>query len=243
MLFPQAAFVEKGQEVVVRYQWGHPFEHQLFNAPDPQRLMVLGPDGQKTDLTAKLEKIVQPSGAQEKIMTFQLRYRPDQRGDYLFVLTTPPIWMEEEQEFFKDVVKVVLHVQAQKGWDASAGEVLEWLPLTRPYGLQPGMVMQAQFLAEQKPLGGTLVEIEKYNAVPPKKLPPDEHITRTSKTDLNGIVTTTLPEAGWWGLTAGRENGKREHQGKMYPLRQRSTFWLHVDGPIRFTEEKKDDSP
>ena len=229
MLLPQAASVEKGREVVIQYQWGHPFEHQLFDAPEPQGLVVHSPDGQKIDLGSKLEKTSRSSGEQEKVTIYKLRFKPDQRGDFRFVLTTPAIWMQEEREFYQDIVKMVLHVQAQKGWETSADQVLEWLPLTRPYGLQPGMVFQAQILAEQKPLGGTLVEIEKYNPAPPKQLPPDEHITRTARSDPNGTVTTKLPEAGWWCLTAHRENGRREHNGKMYPIRQRATLWVYVD--------------
>ncbi len=62
--------------------------------------------------------------------------------------------MEEEQEFLEDSIKVVVHVQAQKGWDASAGDAIEIMPLTRPYGLQPGMVFQVQALWQQKPLAG-----------------------------------------------------------------------------------------
>ena len=131
----------------------------------------------------------------------------------------------------------MLHVQAQKGWDATAEAPLQLTPLTRPYGLQPGMVFQAQALAAGKPLGGAVVEIERYNAPPapeppftPKKpIPPDEQIMRTAKTDPNGVVTCTLTEAGWWCVTAQRDGGKKERDGKMYPVKQRATFWVFVD--------------
>src|SRR5258708_18277576 len=116
--------------------------------------------------------------------------------------------MAEDGEFLRDTVKVVLHVQAQKGWDAQAGEGFEWETLTRPYGLQPGLTFQARVLP------GSLVEVERYNETPPKKLPPDEQITRVVKTDPNGVATCTLPEAGWWALTGSRPGGKKEHEGK-----------------------------
>src|SRR5207248_3223291 len=110
---------------------------------------------------------------------YSLRFTPAHRGDYVFVLQTPPIWLEEDEVFVQDTVKVVLHVQAQKGWDAAVREDFEFTPLTRPYGLEPGMVFQAQLGARPSgPATGVPVEVERYNAAPPKELPPDEQITR-----------------------------------------------------------------
>src|SRR5947209_3902759 len=137
--------------------------------------------------------------------------------------------MEEDREFLQDTVKAVLHVQAQKSWDAAAGQAFEMVPLTRPYGLQPGMAFQAQALVEGKPLAGAMVEIEHYNPVAPKELPPDEHITRTAKTDPNGVVTCTLTQPGWWCVAAHRDGGRRERDGKAYPVRQRAILWVFVD--------------
>jgi cobalt/nickel transport protein len=243
MVLPQTASAKRGEAVTLVYQWGHPFEHQLFDAPAPQRLVVIAPDGTTADLTAKVESISQPLAGGKKAKAFQVRFTPDKRGDYVVVLATPPIWMAEDEEFLQDTVKVVVHVQAQKGWDGAAGQGLEMMPLTRPYGLQPGMVFQAQALAESKPLAGALVEIERYNAATPAKLPPDEHITRTAKTDPNGVVTATLTDPGWWCLTAQRAGGQKIHNGKMYPVKQRSTLWVFVDGALLFTPVKDSKTP
>src|SRR5438034_1143004 len=57
MLLPHAASVKQGDAVTFLYLWGHPFEHQLFDAPAPQSVAVLAPDGQKTDLSKTLEKV------------------------------------------------------------------------------------------------------------------------------------------------------------------------------------------
>lgn len=232
MLLPQTPSAKRGEAVSVLYQWGHPFEHQLFDAPAPESVFVLAPDGQKTDLLKSLAKISVPTAEGKKVVAYRFRFTPEQRGDYLFVLITPPIWMEEEQEFFQDTVKVVLHVQAQKGWDTAARQEFELVPLTRPYGLHAGMVFQAQALKMSKPLAGSLVEVERFNATAPKELPPDEQITRTARTDPNGVVTATLTEPGWWCLTAHREGTPREHKGKAYPVQQRATFWVFVDEKI-----------
>ena len=242
MLLPQAASVKRGERVAVIYQWSHPYEHQLFDTPAPQSVAVVAPDGKKTDLTPTLEKFTQP-GDEKQVTAYRFHFTPEQRGDYLFVVNAAPVWMEEDQEFYQDTVKAVLHVQAQQGWEKSAGQAMEVVPLTRPYGLQPGMVFQAQAFTDAKPLVGALVEVEHYNPVPPKRLPPDEHITRTARTDPNGVVTATLTEPGWWALTAQRLNGHREHAGKMFPVRQRATLWVFVDGAIRFTAVKDAGKP
>ncbi len=218
MLLPQPASAKKGETIALLYQWGHPF----------------APDGKKTEWKKGLEKI-SVAGETSQVTAFRTSFIPDQRGDYLLVLKTAPIWIPEEREFFEDTVKVILHVQVQKGWDAAAGLPFELVPLTRPYGLHPGMVFQAQLDVldgkAKTPGAGTLVEIEHYHQTQPAALPPDEHITRTAKTDANGVVTCTLTEPGWWCLTAAREGGTREHDGKQYPVRQRCTLWVFVDEP------------
>ena len=49
-----------------------------------------------------------------------------------------------------------------------------------------------------------------------------------------GTATVTLPEPGWWCITAVKKAGlTREREGKAYPLIQRATLWVHVDEPQR----------
>jgi cobalt/nickel transport protein len=232
MLLPESSSARSGQPVTIVFQWGHPFEHQLGNAPAPKSLTVLSPSGKKIDLTTALREVAfLPARQSSGIRAFRLRFTPEERGDFVFVLHGSPIWMEEDHAFFQDTVRVVLHVQAQKGWDASVGKGFEMIPLTRPYGLQPGMAFQARVLADGQAVAGTLVEVERYNPAPPTSLPPDEHITRTAKTDPGGVVTVSLMESGWWSLTAARDGGKKEHDGKTYPVRERVTFWVFVNDP------------
>ncbi|HEV3081322.1 MAG TPA: hypothetical protein VGY66_16190, partial [Gemmataceae bacterium] len=109
------------------------------------------------------------------------------------------------------------------------------VPLTRPYGLQPGMVFQAALETGKANGSGLIVEVERYNQSPPKALPADEQITRTVKTDRNNVLTCSLPEAGWWGITAQRESGKMARNGKEYSTRQRTTLWVFVDEKIPST--------
>jgi cobalt/nickel transport protein len=230
MLLLDKASMKKGDEVTLTYQWGHPYEHQLFDAPKPENLLVLAPDGKKTDLTKNLTKVDLAGNDNKAVSAYRVVFKAEQRGDYVFVLKTPPIWMEEEKEYLQDTVKVVLHVQTQKGWDSCGHEGLEIKPLTRPYGLQAGMVFQAEVRGpDKKGIEGLLVEVERYNPKPPSILPPDEQITRSAKTDASGVFTCTLTDPGWWCIAAAREGVSMERQGKKYPLRQRAIHWVFVD--------------
>src|SRR5262249_811703 len=46
MLLPQATSVKRGEPVTIVYQWGHPFEHQLFDTPSPQGHSLRTPNGE-----------------------------------------------------------------------------------------------------------------------------------------------------------------------------------------------------
>jgi cobalt/nickel transport protein len=248
MLLPSTASAKKGEKVTFTFQFGHPFEHQLFDAEPPEKLLVVTPDRKKTDLTKQLEKISLVGDKGNKVSGYRLTYTPERRGDHVFVLRSAPVWMEEEKYYVQDTVKVVLHVQAQKNWDADSG-LLELMPLTRPYGLTPGLVFQAEMTERWKPIPPVttrppvpsvviaehpfalaLAEVERYNPTPPAKLPPDEHITRTLKLDRQAKLVTTLPEAGWWALTVTSPYARKHKvKEKELPLRFRSTLWVYVD--------------
>jgi cobalt/nickel transport protein len=234
IFLPEKHSVRRGETVTLLYQWGHPFEHQLFNAPAPEKVFVVAPDGTITDVTKQLENVIAVTASGDRVTAYRLRFTAAQRGDYVFILNTVPIWMPEDQLFFQDSVKVVLHVQAQRGWDAAAEVPFQLTPLTRPYGLLPNMVFQAQVQSQRlsnqtKEPAPFLVEIEHYNPSPPATLPPDEQITRTVKTDPNNVMSCTLTDPGWWCITAQRNGGQRQHEGKSYPVRERATFWVYVD--------------
>jgi cobalt/nickel transport protein len=226
MLLPEKHSVQRGEAVTFLYQWGHPFEHQLFDAPAPREVWQLSPGGTRLSVLGRLQKQVHPGPVK-----FFVRFQAEERGDYLFGLVSAPIWMEEEQEFVEDFVKTVVHVQAQRGWDATLGMELELVPLTRPYGLAAGCAFLTQGFRAGKPLANALVEVERYSDQAPSSMPPDEQITRTVKTDVNGVATCTLAEPGWWCITLQHLEGTRQHDGKPAPVRKRASFWVYVDSP------------
>ena len=160
MLLPETAMAKKGDKVGFVYQFGQPFKHELFDASEPTKVVMRLPDGKMEDLTKKLEKFKKAGGGDGKEVTaFRFDFTPEQRGDHWFVLMTPPIWKEESKEFYQDTVQVVLHVETQNGWDKlgpdhQGRDPFQFVqfginrpslmqPLTRPYGLLPGMVFQA----------------------------------------------------------------------------------------------------
>ena len=228
MLFPGWPSISTEKSTSFVFQWGHPFEHELFDAALPEKVIMVSPDRQQTDLTASLTKTTVKGTDQKDVSVFRFSFKPEKRGDYTCVATAAPLWMEHENHFLQDTVKVILHVQTQKNWDAVVGG-FELSPLTRPYGLQPGMVFQAQVLDEGKPQPGVQAEVEIYHDVAPKELPADEQMTRRVKADPNGVLTCTLTDPGWWCITAERPGGMKEHDGKSYPVLQRTTLWVYVD--------------
>ena len=242
MLFPNAPSVKKGDQIAVVYQWGHPFEHQIFDAQPPAQTLAIAPDGKLITLKGEETSI---SDSNKRHRAEQFRLPADLRGDYVFLTKSAPIWMADDQEFLLDYAKVIVHVQAQKGWDASFShlvkenaDMVEMVPLTRPYGLQPGMTFQAQFLSAGKPQVAALVEIERYNPAPPGALPADEHITRTAKTDPNGIVTCTLTDPGWWCIAGQCDGGTAMRDGKSFPVRKRAILWVYVDEKVATNSSK-----
>jgi cobalt/nickel transport protein len=229
MLLPAQPAVPRDEKVELVYQWGHPYEHELFDAPAPERLVVQLPDGESRDLTRSLEKFQQPGADDKPAAAFRLSFTPQQRGDHVFFLTTAPCWLEESKEFVQDLVRVTLHVQTQNGWDTDPGEGFRMLPITRPYGLLPSMVFQGQVMKDRDDRNvSPHIEIERYNAAPPKQTPPDAFVTFRTRVDPNGVFTFAFPEAGWWSFTAERAAGVHERNGREYPLRQRVTMWVHV---------------
>lgn len=230
MLLPDKHAAKTGETVTLTYQFGHPFEHQLFDTQAPKQWYVLAPDGTKVDLTAKMEKVTAMGAEGKNVTAYRATFTPERRGDHVVVAVTPPVTVEGERLPLQDLVQVVVHVQTQNGWErrAAAGTTIpEPAPLTRPYGLTPGMAFRVEFEEPgpngTQPLAGALVEVERYNPAPPKELPPDEHVTRSARTDRVGTATVSLTEPGWWAVTAIRDKGG---------TRQRGTFWAFVDGKV-----------
>ncbi len=240
MFLPSKPWAEKGEKITFTYQFGHPFEHELDDAPKPAALRVFNPRGATQDLDIdKTFVAIKKDGADgKKVTAWQFDFTPTERGDYTFALKTA--FIKHEKDYVaQDMVRVTIHVQTQNGWNLpqSAWPGLDILPFTRPYGLLAGMTFKGRVLnlpvapANIKDFGlndGLIVEIEKYNAKPPKLTPPDELITFQTKTDGFGFFVSTLPEPGWWCMTAKTRPGFGTIPAERNVM-SRATYWVHVD--------------
>jgi uncharacterized GH25 family protein len=238
MLLTDKNSVKTGEEVVITYQFGHPYEHQLFDTLPPASAAIYRPDGTLLDVKMNLKKVEVASEKDKKVTAYELTFTPEQRGDHIVVFTSPEVAIEGEKLPIVDTAKVVVHVQTQNGWERRSAhnnnQAVDLTPLTRPYGLRAGMIFRAVFVEVHgerrgqnseapRPIRGAAVEVEHFNPQPPKQLPPDEHTTYTARTDDNGIMASTLPDPGWWAVTAIRPTDKRI---------DRCTFWIYVDDKI-----------
>lgn len=232
MLIPNKPSVKTGDEIAVVYQFGHPFEHEIADVMEPIATLVHLPDGKVLDVKSKLRKIEIAGGNARKHVGFQLTYKPEHRGDHILVFSAPPVMHEGERIPVRDTIKLVIHVQTENGWDSRAAiskdQHADLVPLMRSFWLRAGMLFRAAFHdLESRPaaasIGGATVEIERFNSEPPKDVPTDEHITYSARTDDKGVVATTLPDPGWWAITAIHPTPRSIH---------RCTLWVHVDGKI-----------
>ncbi len=227
---------QPGEVVTWQYFWGHPFEMLISDAPPP-KFFIRTPAGQKENV--KLKEITltdQESGKDRR--AYEVEYRPSSPGDYYLCLEGQPQFIPEENILWQDYVKAVWHVVAEKGWDKPVGLDFEIIPLTRPYGWPTGSLFNAQARFMGKPLKGAAVEVEKFNGffVPQDKMPKDltgadnvPLITRVTKTDVNGYLSCTLDSPGWWIITVVHPHGKKNWQGKTYPLERRASLWVYLE--------------
>lgn len=214
ILVPAAPWAELEQETELTYAFGHPFEAERAPARRPIRWTVFAPGGASVDLLPGL-----PAG--ETADPWRARWTPRERGDHV-VATTGPVG-EHDGKRYQDFAKLVVHVPSvEAGWERVIGDPLEVVPLTRPYGIEPGGSFRAEVLGDGQPLAGCQVQVEFLNAAAPDPLPPEPFVTRVERTDRAGAFSTTLERAGWWILSARRETKDGV---------QRAALWVHVGPP------------
>jgi cobalt/nickel transport protein len=215
--------------VTVIYATGHPFELEMEPAPKPERLIYLDGRGPATNLTASLQATLFRGDTNGG--AWQLRFEPA-RGDGLLALDSAASVDAAQKTVYREFVKVCLHRGRQDGWHRRTGQPLEIVPLTRPYGLRPGMVFTGKLLRGDAAVAHTEVYFERLNERRPASgaLPPEPLITFAVRTDANGQFTVALPDGGWWVLGAYVDDlGRVQHDGKDHRLEGFAGIWLHID--------------
>jgi cobalt/nickel transport protein len=219
--------------VTITWAVGHPFELDMEPAKQPAQLHGLDPRGTRTNLTPRLRQTAFRGipGA----VAWECVFEP-LRGDTLLALDSAPEIDPAQKTLYREYVKVWIHRGRQDAWTQRTGQSLEIVPLTRPYGLRPGMVFAGRLLHREAPVADTEVYFERLNEAPPdpKTLPPEPLITFAVRTDRDGRFMVSLPDAGWWVLGAyANDLGTTEHAGATFRLEAFAGLWIRVENAPR----------
>lgn len=178
-------------------------------------------DGAIIDLTDEVKK----NGK-----TATIKYHSRRIGDTWLVAHVPMSWSEHDMTFTETTVRTVIHQGLSRGWETPLGLPLEIVPLNQPYGLLPGDAFRFELLHDGEPLANTKIYAEKYYDPPMEKpYPPDALMTRTSRTDVNGIATVNLHSPGWWVLFTFHDLDEMEKDGKSGVATLQDAVWVYVE--------------
>ncbi len=212
---------QRGGTITLTYGLGELHERVYADAKTPDWIRGYTFDGGTFDLTDKLRK-------QGKVSTLQ--YRSRRIGDTWIVAHTPMSWSDHDSTFTETTVRTIIHQGLSRGWETPLGLPLEIVPLNQPYGLLPGDTLRFEVLYEGKPLADAKIYAEKYYDPPLKKpYPSDTLLTRTSRTDRNGIATVSLHSPGWWVLFTLNELDEMEQDGKSGIATLQDAVWVYVE--------------
>lgn len=223
----------QGESVRLFFGVGHPFEQYFEDAHKPERVTAITPTGRRIDLSDQLteaQKEFTDDGEPQSARIWEVDYTPEVSGDVIVAMDSPLLTFDSVNEAWHEFGKLILHVERQRGWQTRTGQALEFVPLTRPYGLEEGFVFRGRLMNGNQPVAGETVYLERYNPTVPDPLPDETKITWEVVTDSHGIFTVTLPSDGWWLMAAEvRELDEIEHEGETYSYNATAVMTLHVD--------------
>ncbi len=199
LILPEKSMVMQGDNpnLGVTLAFCHPFEQQGMAMAKPKAFGVLF-GKEKSDLLTGLQESRLFDNAAWKT-TYSLK-KP---GVYTFYFDPEPYWEPAEDKYIIHQTKTcVAAFGEEEGWDREVGLKAEIIPLTRPFGLYAGNVLQGMVKFKGKPAADVEVEVEFWNADRKVTAPNDYFYTQVIKTDKNGVFTFAVPAAGWWGFAA-----------------------------------------
>ncbi len=208
----------------IKILFTHPMEQgPVMEMGMPKQFGVLV-NGKKINLLKQL-KVKKIDGRQ----TFNLDYKFNAPGDYIFYIEPAPYWEPMEQKMIIHYTKTVVDVLgAEEGWDQMVGFPVEIEPLTRPYSLYTGNLFQGIVRKNGKPVPFAEVEVELYNEGKKYIAPNDAYVTQVIKADPNGVFSYAIPKAGWWGFSALVDGDKKmkNPQGKEVDVELGALIWV-----------------
>ncbi|MDR2877805.1 MAG: DUF4198 domain-containing protein [Chromatiales bacterium] len=212
---------ERGGSIDFTYGLGELYERVYADARRPDWIRAYTFDGQIVDLTKQLKA----AGPISK-----LKYDSKRIGDTWVVAHVPMSWSDHDSAFSETTVRTLVHQGLSRGWETPLGFPLEIVLLNQPYGILPGDAIRFEVLRDGKPLADAKVYAEKYYDPPLKKPYPSQALmTRTARTDRNGIAMVNLHSPGWWVLFTTLELDERKEGGKSGPASLQDTVWIYVD--------------
>jgi len=199
LILPEKSMVMQGDNpnLGVTLAFCHPFEQQGMAMAKPKAFgVLLGKE--KSDLL----KALQESRLFDHT-AWKTTYPLKKPGVYTFFFDPEPYWEPAEDKYIIHQTKTcVAAFGEEEGWDREVGLKAEIIPLTRPFGLYAGNVLQGMVKFKGKPAAEVEVEVEFWNADRKVTAPNDYFYTQVIKTDKNGVFTFAVPAAGWWGFAA-----------------------------------------
>jgi len=199
LILPEKSMVMQGDNpnLDVTLAFCHPFEQQGMAMAKPKAFgVLLGKE--KSDLLKALQESRLFDHTAWKT-TCPLK-KP---GVYTFFFDPEPYWEPAEDKYIIHQTKTcVAAFGEEEGWNREVGLKAEIIPLTRPFGLYAGNVLQGMVKFKGKPAAEVEVEVEFWNADRKVTAPNDYFYTQVIKTDKNGVFTFAVPAAGWWGFAA-----------------------------------------
>ena len=215
-----------GRTIDLDIRFTHPMEWgPVMEMKKPSRFGVIA-NGRTTDLSQSLTPR-QLEGATAYNSHFAIK----EPADYLFFIDPAPYWEPAEQKMIIHYTKVVVDAYgAEDGWDASTGQPVEIMPLTRPYGLWTGNIFRGIVTHNGKPVPFAEIEVEYYNKDKKVGIPADPFITQVIKADERGVFAYAMPKAGWWAFAALIDGDKPlpGPDGKPVAVELGGLIWVRV---------------
>ena len=232
LILPDKSMVMQGDnpnlEMILAFC--HPFEQNGMDMAKPKKFGVVS-GKEKTDLLSTLQET--------KVLDHQAwktSYALNKPGIYAFYFDPTPYWEPAENKYIIHQTKTyVAAFGAEEGWDQEVGLKAEIIPLTRPFGLYAGNVLQGVVKFKGKPVPNADVEVEYWNADKKVTAPNDYFFAQVVKTDKNGVFTFAVPKAGWWGFAAlNEEKNAIVHEGKKKDAEYGAVLWAQfTDWPVK----------
>lgn len=229
MILPDKSMVMQGDNpnLGLILAFCHPFEQKGMPMVKP-RVFGVQSGKDKTDLLKSLQETRVLDNEAWKIA-----YPLKKPGVYAFYFDPEPYWEGAEDKYIIHQTKTyVAAFGEEENWDQEVGLKAEIVPLTRPFGLYAGNVLQGVVKFKGKPVADAEVEVEYWNADKKVTAPNDYFIAQVVKTDKNGVFTFAVPKAGWWGFAALMEEKQaiQHSDGKKKDAEYGAVLW------VRFTD-------